>query len=64
MRRISISEIDELERMAKAPKTEQEAIDAIVASQTANKEPIDPAGAKRFVRTLIAVGLFKADDKV
>ena len=41
------------------PTTEQAAIDAIVASQKANGDPIDPAGAKRFVRALMALGLFK-----
>ena len=51
-----------MEKLFAAPKiikTEQEAIDAIVASQKSNSEPIDPNGAKRFVRALIAIGLFK-----
>lgn len=42
-----------------APTTEQEAIEAITASQRANGDSVDPAGAKRMVRALIAVGLFK-----
>lgn len=42
-----------------APATEQDAIDAIVVAQKANGDPIDPAGAKRFVRSLMALGLFK-----
>jgi hypothetical protein len=41
------------------PKTEQQAIEAITASQRANGDSVDPAGAKRLVRALIAVGLFK-----
>lgn len=39
--------------------SESEAIDAIVASQKAGGDPIDPNGARRFVKALIAVGLFK-----
>lgn len=42
-----------------APKTEQEAIDAITAAQRANGDSVDPAGARRLVRALIAMGLFK-----
>lgn len=49
--------VDGLER--KPSLTEAEAIDAIVASQKANSEPIDPNGARKLVRALIAVGLFK-----
>lgn len=43
------------------PTNEQEAIDAIVAAQKSNGDAIDPAGARRFVRALVAVGLFKPD---
>ncbi len=39
--------------------SEQEAIEAITASQRANGDSVDPAGAKRMVRALIAIGLFK-----
>lgn len=39
--------------------TEAQAIDAIVAAQKANGDPIDPAGAKRLLRALTAIGLFK-----
>lgn len=42
-----------------APTSEQEAIEAITTSQRANGDSVDPAGAKRLVRALIAVGLFK-----
>jgi hypothetical protein len=41
------------------PTTEQQAIEAITASQSANGDSIDPGGARRLVRALIAVGLFK-----
>lgn len=39
--------------------TEQAAIDAIVASQKAAGDPIDPNGARKFVRALVALGLFE-----
>lgn len=39
--------------------TEKAAIDAIVAAQKASGDPIDPAGAKRLLRSLTAIGLFK-----
>jgi hypothetical protein len=39
--------------------SEAEAIDAIVASQKAAGDPIDPNGARKLVRALIAIGLFK-----
>jgi hypothetical protein len=41
------------------PTSEQEAIESITASQRANGDSVDPAGARRLVRALIAVGLFK-----
>lgn len=37
--------------------TETHAIDAIVASQKAAGDPIDPNGARKFVRALVALGL-------
>lgn len=39
--------------------TEAAAIAAIVETQKANGDPIDPAGAKRLLRALTAIGLFK-----
>lgn len=39
--------------------TEPHAIDAIVASQKAAGDPIDPNGARKFVRALVALGLLK-----
>lgn len=41
--------------------TEDVAVQAIVASQRANGESIDPAGARKLVRALAAVGLLKFD---
>lgn len=38
--------------------TEAQAIDAIVIVQKANGDAIDPAGARRLVRSLIAIGVF------
>jgi hypothetical protein len=42
-----------------APKTEAEAIEAILSAQRTNGDATDPAGARKFVRMLIAVGMFK-----
>lgn len=44
---------------ASASLTEVQAADAIVAAQKANGDPIDPAGARRLLRALIAIGVFK-----
>lgn len=40
-------------------KTEAQAVEAILAAQRAGGDAVDPAGARKFVRMLIAVGLFK-----
>lgn len=37
--------------------SEAAAIDVLVANQRANGDPIDPAGARRFIRALVALGL-------
>ncbi len=42
-----------------APTTEQEAIETILAAQRTSGDATDPGGARKFVRMLIAVGLFK-----
>lgn len=41
--------------------TEQDAVNAIVDMQKANGEMIDPAGARRLIRALVALGLLKFD---
>lgn len=42
--------------------TEAQAADAIVAAQKVSGDPIDPAGARRLLRALIAIGVFKPRD--
>jgi hypothetical protein len=37
--------------------TEAAAIDALIAVQKSNGDAIDPAGARRLVRALVALGL-------
>lgn len=39
--------------------TEQEAVDLLVAAQKLAGDPIDPAGARRFIRALVALGLIR-----
>ena len=41
--------------------TEENAVTAIVVAQRANGDSIDPAGARRLIRALVAVGLLKFD---
>lgn len=39
------------------PATELAAVNILVDAQKANGDAIDPAGARRFVRALVALGL-------
>lgn len=39
--------------------SEAEAVEAILAAQRAGGDAVDPAGARKFIRMLIAVGLLK-----
>jgi len=41
------------------PRTETDAINALVDMQRANGEAIDPNGARRLVRSLVALGLLR-----
>lgn len=41
------------------PTTTAAAVDAIVAAQKAAGDPIDPNGARKLLRALTAIGLFK-----
>ena len=41
------------------PRAETDAINALVDMQRANGEAIDPNGAKRLVRSLVALGLLR-----
>lgn len=45
--------------IAKKLLNEAQAVAAIVASQKTAGDPIDPNGARKLVRALIAIGLFK-----
>lgn len=52
-------ELIDRKRAARPPLTELDAVNAIVDAQRAAGESVDPAGAKRFVRALVAVGLLR-----
>lgn len=39
--------------------TEQEAVELLVAAQKLAGDPIDPAGARRLIRALVALGLIR-----
>lgn len=41
------------------PRTETDAVNALVDMQRANSEAIDPNGARRLVRSLVALGLLR-----
>lgn len=47
---------------AEPDNIELNAINAICRSQREGGESVDPAGAKRLVRALVAVGLLRFDD--
>lgn len=47
-----------LERLSFAP-TEELAVEAVVAAQKAAGDPIDPNGARRLIRVLVALGLLR-----
>ena len=46
-----------VEDAAEPDNTEDNAVAAMVAAQRAHGDPIDPAGARRLIRALAAVGL-------
>lgn len=46
-------------REAERPTTEQIAVEAIVAAQKTAGDPIDPNGARRLIRVLVALGLLR-----
>lgn len=51
----------DIERNSAFPRTETDAVNALVDMQRANSEAIDPNGARRLVRSLVALGLLRFD---
>lgn len=52
---VPINEVDKLT----GPLSETDAVNALVDMQRANSEAIDPNGARRLVRSLVALGLLR-----